>query len=41
MGRGVFRLPENSDILTKPSSWQTISIEALDDHDTKWVMQKR
>ena len=41
MGRGVFRLPEKPDILTKPSSWQTISIEALDDHDTKWVLQKR
>lgn len=38
--RGVFRLPENGDVLTREADWRTISVETVGD-DVKWVLQKR
>ena len=38
--RGLFRLPENENTLTRPSKWQTVSVEALGD-DIKWVLQRK
>ena len=38
--RGLFRLPENENTLTRPPKWQTVSVEALGD-DIKWVLQRK
>lgn len=38
--RGVFRLPENGDVLTREADWSTVSVETVGD-DVKWVLQKR
>lgn len=38
--RGVFRLPENGDVLTREADWRTVSVETVGD-DVKWVLQKR
>ncbi len=37
--RGVFRLPENGDVLLREPAWKTVSVAQMGD-DVKWVLRK-